>query len=294
MRAAACTRLPRVAARHRTPQRQRQRVLLRLETHAHAHAAAMEDGTPIVEIEIEIPMAELVMAEEFALMMPEASAYHDRMLREHADPYQEDVRALIEVGNLVPATDYGNALRLCAQFKAAWTRMFDGIDAIVAPTVASPAVLRNQASVRWADGTEEAPACFFVRLSARGNVTGLPSVAEPCGFSSNRLPTSFQVIGRPFGEARIQRIACAYGRGSDGRRSGRRSEPRRRSRRRSLPTGEVSSERACRSLRAASYLQATAAVPPRRMQGHLAAFRSVATAPAGWLGDRRARGLRRP
>lgn len=171
------------------------------------------EGAQIVEVEI--PMAELIMPVEFALMMPEASAYHDRMLREHADLYQQDVRALLEAGNLVPATDYINALRLRTQIKAAWKRMFDGIDAIVAPTVASPAVLREQASVRWADGTEEAAVYVFVRLSAPGNVTGLPSVAVPCGFSGNRLPTSFQVIGRPFGEARILRIARAYERVTD-------------------------------------------------------------------------------
>lgn len=171
------------------------------------------EGAQIVEVEI--PMADLIMAVEFALMMPEASAYHGRMLREHADLYQADVRALLEAGNLVPATDYVNAIRLRTQIKAAWKRMFDGIDAIFAPTVASPAVLRDQASVRWADGTEEAAVYVFVRLSAPGNVTGLPSVAVPCGFSSDLLPTSFQVIGRPFGEARILRVARAYEQATD-------------------------------------------------------------------------------
>jgi aspartyl-tRNA(Asn)/glutamyl-tRNA(Gln) amidotransferase subunit A len=49
-----------------------------------------------------------------------------------------------------------------------------------------------------------------VRLSAPANVTGLPSVSVPCGFGQNHLPVGFQVIGRPFGEARILRIARAY------------------------------------------------------------------------------------
>jgi len=50
----------------------------------------------------------------------------------------------------------------------------------------------------------------FVRLSAPANVTGLPSVAVPCGFTEDQLPVAFQVIGRPFDEATILRIAHAY------------------------------------------------------------------------------------
>ena len=67
----------------------------------------------------------------------------------------------------------------------------------------------------WPDGTEESASSVFIRLSAPANVTGLPSVAVPCGFGAGGLPTSFQVIGRPFQEATILRIARAYERTAD-------------------------------------------------------------------------------
>jgi len=51
---------------------------------------------------------------------------------------------------------------------------------------------------------------LFVRLSAPANVTGLPSVAVPCGFTDDRLPVAFQVFGRPFEEATILSVAHAY------------------------------------------------------------------------------------
>jgi aspartyl-tRNA(Asn)/glutamyl-tRNA(Gln) amidotransferase subunit A len=178
-----------------------------------AIARLKADGAEIVEVEI--PMADRIMAVEFGLCMPEASAYHHKMLRERRDLYEEDVRTFLETGEMIPATDYIAALRLRTQMQAAWRRMFEGLDAIIGPAVPSPATRRDQLAVRWPDGTEEPVAPVFIRLSAPANVTGLPSVAVPCGFSANGLPTAFQVIGRPFQEARILRIARAYERTAD-------------------------------------------------------------------------------
>jgi aspartyl-tRNA(Asn)/glutamyl-tRNA(Gln) amidotransferase subunit A len=147
--------------------------------------------------------------------MPEASAYHHEALRTRRELYQEDVRAFLEAGELVPATDYIAALRLRTQMQAAWTRMFDGLDAVIAPAVAAPATRRDQVSVTWPDGSDEPVSPVFIRLSAPANVTGLPSISVPCGFSAEGLPTAFQLIGRPFQESRLFRIARAYERTAD-------------------------------------------------------------------------------
>ncbi len=160
--------------------------------------------------EVDIPYADQIMGVEFGLCMPEASAYHRDMLRERADLYGEDVRVFLEAGELISATDYITALRVRQQMKDAWQILYTEVDAVIAPSVAAPATRRDQEVIDWGDGNEEPVTPAFVRLSAPANVTGLPSVAVPCGFSSSGLPLSFQVIGRPFGEARILRIAQAY------------------------------------------------------------------------------------
>jgi aspartyl-tRNA(Asn)/glutamyl-tRNA(Gln) amidotransferase subunit A len=171
------------------------------------------DGADIVEVEI--PMAEQIMAVEFGLCMPEASAYHHLAIRSRADLYTEDVRTLLQAGALLPATDYIAALRVRQQMKEAWRQMFEGLDAVIGPSVPAFATRRNQPTIVWPDGMEEPITPALVRLSAPANVVGLPSVAVPCGFSASGLPGSFQVIGRPFAEARILRIARAYERMTD-------------------------------------------------------------------------------
>jgi len=50
----------------------------------------------------------------------------------------------------------------------------------------------------------------LVRCTAPFNYLGLPALSVPCGFTDNGLPTSFQLVGRPFAEARLLQVAAAY------------------------------------------------------------------------------------
>ena len=42
------------------------------------------------------------------------------------------------------------------------------------------------------------------------NYLGLPGLSVPAGFSKSGLPIGFQLVGRPFAEATLLRIAAAY------------------------------------------------------------------------------------
>lgn len=185
-----------------------------VEANVRAALALLErEGAELVDVTI--PMTELIGAVEFGLCMPEASAYHRTMIRERADLYEPDVRTFVEAGMLVPAVDYIAALRQRTLIQAAWRTMFEGLDALIGPAAPAVAVRRDRLSVTWPDGEEETASSAYVRLSAPANLTGLPSVSVPCGFGQGGLPTAFQVMGRPFGEARILRIARAYERATD-------------------------------------------------------------------------------
>ena len=42
------------------------------------------------------------------------------------------------------------------------------------------------------------------------NFLGLPAISVPCGFTSNGLPTAFQLFARPLQEATLLRAADRY------------------------------------------------------------------------------------
>ena len=174
-----------------------------------AAVATLQDGGASIR-PVELPLASTYMPVEYGILVAEASAYHQSTLREQGALYEADVRVLLEAGELMFATDYLRALRTRHLIKHAWRELFDGLDAIVAPTLCAVAVRADDPLVRWPDGTEESAIDVYVKSSAPGNLTGLPSLSVPCGFDRNGLPVGMQVYGRPFDEARVLRIGAAY------------------------------------------------------------------------------------
>ena len=47
------------------------------------------------------------------------------------------------------------------------------------------------------------------------NITGFPAISIPCGFSSSCMPIGLQLVGRPFDEMTVLRVAYAYEQATD-------------------------------------------------------------------------------
>nr|WSZ14053.1 amidase [Streptomyces canus] len=161
-------------------------------------------------VDVEIPMARYVQAVQWGLMVPEATAYHERSLRATPDLYAADVRILLEAGELTSAGDYLRAQRARTMMRDAWARMFDGIDVLAAPTVPMTAAEAGQEAVEWADGTTEAVSDSYVRLCAPANITGVPALTLPVGHDHARLPIGMQLMARPFRDATVLRVGRVY------------------------------------------------------------------------------------
>ena len=161
-------------------------------------------------VDVEIPMARYIQAVQWGLMVPEATAYHERSLRATPDLYAADVRILLEAGELTSAGDYLRAQRARTMMRDAWARMFDGIDVLAAPTVPMTAAEAGQEAVEWADGTTEAVSDSYVRLCAPANITGVPALTLPVGHDRAGLPVGMQLMARPFHDATVLRVGRVY------------------------------------------------------------------------------------
>lgn len=167
-----------------------------------------ELGAEIVEVEI--PFTRYILPTLWGLMVPEASAYHERTLRSVPDLYAPDVRVLLEAGELVSAGDYLRAQRARTLMRGAWAKLLGSVDVIAAPAVPMTAAEAGQESVEWADGTVEAVAESYVRLSAPANIAGVPALTLPVGQDHAGLPIGMQLMGRPLDEATVLRVGRAY------------------------------------------------------------------------------------
>ncbi|MFG2907450.1 amidase [Kitasatospora sp. NPDC048286] len=180
-----------------------------VETAVRDAIAAMESlGARLVEVDI--PMTRYIQATQWGLMVPEAGAYHERALRTVPELYQDDVRVLLEAGELLGAGDYLRAQRSRTLMRAAWDRLFQDVDVIAAPSVPLTAAPAGQADVTWPDGTVESVSDAYVRLNAPANITGVPALTVPAGHDAAGLPIGLQLLARPLAEPTLLRVAHAH------------------------------------------------------------------------------------
>jgi aspartyl-tRNA(Asn)/glutamyl-tRNA(Gln) amidotransferase subunit A len=161
-------------------------------------------------VPVELPHIEYALPAEFAIVFGEASSFHQRYLREHPERYTPEVRILLEAGELLPAPVYVKAQRARALIQQGFREAFEAqrLVALLAPTLPATAARHGQQVYDYGDPEPITISC--VRLSCPANLTGLPALSVPCGFSSEGLPVGLQIIGRPFDEPTVLRVGQAY------------------------------------------------------------------------------------
>jgi aspartyl-tRNA(Asn)/glutamyl-tRNA(Gln) amidotransferase subunit A len=124
-----------------------------------------------------------------------------------------EVKRRIMLGTYVLSAGYYDAYYLKAQQVRTLIRQdFEGAlaaaDAVALPTSPTPAFRFGE---RTADPLKMYLADIF---TVSAPLAGLPAISVPCGFAES-LPVGLQLVGRPFDEATLFRIAHAYERATD-------------------------------------------------------------------------------
>jgi aspartyl-tRNA(Asn)/glutamyl-tRNA(Gln) amidotransferase subunit A len=98
---------------------------------------------------------------------------------------------------------YGRAQKVRTLVRRDFDRAFAAVDLIVAPTTPN---------VAFKAGEKEDPLAMYLNdaLTIPVNLTGLPAISVPCGFTAGGLPIGLQLIGRAFDEPALLRVAYAY------------------------------------------------------------------------------------
>ncbi|XP_020580593.1 fatty acid amide hydrolase isoform X2 [Phalaenopsis equestris] len=106
------------------------------------------------------------------------------------------------------AADYVAAQRLRRRIMYYYEEAFKKVDIIVTPTTGMTAPKISSGALKTGESNLEVTG-YLMRFVLVGNLLGLPAISVPIGHDKEGLPIGLQLIGRPWGEATILRVASA-------------------------------------------------------------------------------------
>jgi aspartyl-tRNA(Asn)/glutamyl-tRNA(Gln) amidotransferase subunit A len=153
-----------------------------------------------------------------AIMRPEAYTFHQDMgwLATRADDYTPAVRANLELGATLTASDYIRAQRARTAFTEGMRALLRQVDVLLLPTlpIVAPRADALEQPLRIDDHEEEASHALL-RYTFPFDLTGQPALSLCCGFSTQGLPVGLQLVAGHFQEATLLRLGHAYQRVTD-------------------------------------------------------------------------------
>ena len=152
----------------------------------------------------------IVAACSNVMVCAEAAVIHSRILKERPGELQPAVRDRMAPGLTVTAQQYLQGQRLRARLTREFIdAVFSRVDVLVAPTIPEPAPALAQVKAgSTADVIKRMGR--FSRLTRAFNALGVPALSLPCGAAPDGRPVAMQLVGRPFDEATLLRLASAY------------------------------------------------------------------------------------
>ena len=137
------------------------------------------------------------------MVQADGAAFHCERLVENPLGFGEDVRQRLQTGAALTSTEYSLARRTQAEMRRRMEIFFEQVDLLLTPTTPISALL-----IEGNDAIEQARR--LTRFTAPFNLTGLPALSVPCGFTPVGLPIGLQIISRAWGEAKVLQAGHAF------------------------------------------------------------------------------------
>jgi aspartyl-tRNA(Asn)/glutamyl-tRNA(Gln) amidotransferase subunit A len=136
------------------------------------------------------------------ILVCEAYAYHEKTFQETPMRFGTSVRRRMLEGAFLSAADYLTAQRARAVLNEQIAANFTKLDVFAVPGAPRP-----PEAFATLDPNEQNRRPNFTNPF---NLTGLPAISVPCGFTDGNLPAGLQIVAPPFEEATALRAAYAY------------------------------------------------------------------------------------
>ncbi len=142
------------------------------------------------------------------MVASDAATLHKERLASAPQDFGGDVLQRLQAGAVLPLNDYIQARRTQTLLRRHFVRFFEQYDLLLLPVTAVPAP-----PIAGPDAVELAR--LLTRYTAPFNLTGLPALSVPCGFTSDGLPVGLQMVSGYWREAALLRAGYAYEQATD-------------------------------------------------------------------------------
>lgn len=165
-----------------------------LAAHLREVAARFERaGAEVREVRMPRPM-EQMLALRSLICEVEMADVHAHLLRERPEGYAPLVRALVEVGQLIPGVAYIHAQRLRRQIRPQVEKLLEGVDCLLMPSASGVAPDPSTTGDNW--------------FQSLWSLLGHPTISLPSGLSRERLPLAIQLVAPSFREDTLLSVAA--------------------------------------------------------------------------------------
>lgn len=150
----------------------------------------------------------------YGLRAEKAENLVDMYMQTRAAGFGTEVKRRIMLGTYALSSGYYDAYYLKAQkvrtlIRQDFLNAFETVDALLTPVAPTPAFALGE---KINDPLQMYLSDIY---TIPANLAGTCAMSLPCGFSTNQRPVGMQIIGKPFDEATLLRMAYAYEQATD-------------------------------------------------------------------------------
>jgi aspartyl-tRNA(Asn)/glutamyl-tRNA(Gln) amidotransferase subunit A len=159
-------------------------------------------------LERNLKAAEFIQPASLSLLLAEAAAQHSELLKKNSDKYDAKLVDRFKTAQKITTPQYIQALRESELVRRSLEILFEDADMLITPTVQilPPRIGEEVVTI----GTQQVDmnSCC-VRFARLANITGIPAIAVPYGYSTEGLPLSIQLMAARFHETELLKVAFA-------------------------------------------------------------------------------------